>query len=179
MKKKTIIIARVSAAQEAASAESEAHDRFHFNGQRGKRGCVNKQRGSRVLINDPRGTRGHGNNTGGTKKKILANDQRGTISRSRVCNIRAFGSSSMIGEAVPQEAASAICTEAQESSPIITEAPEAAPAISRRKSPHQSSARRKRLRQQYRGARVLTSDPEQQIACTRGSIGHIEAQESS
>ena len=115
----------------------------------------------------------------GAQKKILANDQRGTISRSRVCNIRAFGSSSMIGEAVPQEAASAICTEAQESSPIITEAPEAAPAISRRKSPHQSSARHKRLRQQYRGARVLISDPEQQIACTRGSIGHIEAQESS
>ena len=85
----------------------------------------------------------------------------------------------MIGEAVPQEAAPAICTEAQESSPIITEAPEAAPAISRRKSPHQSSARHKRLRQQYRGARVLISDPEQQIACTRGSIGHIEAQESS
>ena len=81
-----IIIARISAAQEAASAESEAHDRFHFNGQRGKRGCVNKQRGSRVLINDPRGTRGHGNNTGGTKKK----------------------SSPMISGAQFQEAASAI-----------------------------------------------------------------------
>ena len=100
--------------QEAASAESEAQDRVHFNGQRGKRGCVNKQRGARVRINDPRGTRGHGNNI--EAQKVRVNDQRGTILRSRFGNTMAVGSSSMVSEAVPQEVAS---------------------AKSRRKSPHQ------------------------------------------
>ena len=100
--------------QEAASAESEAQDRVHFNGQRRKRGCVNKQRGARVRINDPRGTRGHGNNI--EAQKVRVNDQRGTILRSRFGNTMAVGSSSMVSEAVPQEAAS---------------------AKSRRKSPHQ------------------------------------------
>ena len=123
-------------------------------------------------INDQQGTRGRVSNIEAQESSTMIREAQEAASadieaqessalirdaqEAASASSEAHESASMISEA--QETAAAD-SEAQESSSMIRDAQEAASAISGRKSPFQETAMHKKPRQQYRGARVLISDP--------------------